>query len=748
MPRGASLWLFLFAPHQLRAVATRRARRPAQHLRRRRLLADHRHANRHGECNPSCEQRHPLAWRNHSRRANHRVVPHSGCALIAYCQQQQLRIYFRARRELRFNAAAHSVSFSLLLQRNRNLRQLLARRSIFLADSGQPDCDALSALNCDRRQSGGHLAQRLCDTALWFAADSYQPEFWLHPCPQCDRPGNLHSHESSVACNDCEHPIHHRLRRLLRPLCIHRRLRSVHRRKRHLYHRGCLLPPPAQGSRSGTLTVATDAGTVTAALSGFGTADPGIALATQRIGLQQSGWDYSHTQQVVTVTNTGKSSGHDWNSIYWHDEFQRQHDVRDPCAFGTVRYQLVHLRHRARSLVHGTHSYSPSLRCQARSSRQRTSPFRCPVHTPRAPLVSSLRHRYPISVQPPPAQLGPRAPSAVTNATAQSLNLSLSVPRQFPLARRNELQPTFPPGPPARCLFHCFPPSTERSLEHCKLQYARQRVADSIARLPVSDTASGRVRPDHHRHQHPPSTLATMSLSGQSQSQTLTLLRTPEPTRSQSTRITSEPPFIASTTCGNTLVTTGITVVQFTLNLLPPYMNSSSKQQYIARPAGCRYSRRSRATPSPAPDTIQLAGTATAITTGQPTNSSVLATYTLSSGSLTFGATQVGNISPAQTVTLTNSGTATLHIASVLAPDDFTATSTCSTLLPSATCTIAVQVVPGDISTQSLRTGTLEIRSDSADALEFFTLVGSSTPPTARARTDGARLRIDHGRSE
>jgi hypothetical protein len=105
----------------------------------------------------------------------------------------------------------------------------------------------------------------------------------------------------------------------------------------------------------------------------------------------------------------------------------------------------------------------------------------------------------------------------------------------------------------------------------------------------------------------------------------------------------------------------------------------------------------------------------------------VLARYTLSSSALTFGTTQIGDISSAQTLTLTNSGTSTIHIAGVLAPQDFTASSSCTTLLPAAACTIEVEFTPGDLNAQSQRTGTLEIQSDAADSLEFVTLLGSTT---------------------
>jgi hypothetical protein len=211
--------------------------------------------------------------------------------------------------------------------------------------------------------------------------------------------------------------------------------------------------------------------------------------------------------------------------------------------------------------------------------------------------------------------------------------------------------------------------------------------------------------------------------SGQSQQQTLTFTNSGSGALTIH-RISSQPPFLATTTCGTTLVPTASCTV--TLSYAPVYELTLGSSASPVRQDGGILTIESDAVTSP--DALQLAGTATAMTAAQPASSSVLASYALSSSALTFSDTQIGDISPGQTITLTNSGTSTLHIASVVAPDDFTASSNCSTLLPPATCTISVQFTPGDIATQSLRTGTLEIRSDASDALEFVTLFGSSTP--------------------
>lgn len=97
--------------------------------------------------------------------------------------------------------------------------------------------------------------------------------------------------------------------------------------------------------------------------------------------------------------------------------------------------------------------------------------------------------------------------------------------------------------------------------------------------------------------------------------------------------------------------------------------------------------------------TAQLSGT------GQ-----TAATDTLSPGSLTFSAQQVGTTSAAQLVTLTNSGDEALTGIVVSPSGDFTVVNNCGALLQGhGSCTIAVSYVPGRIGVQ---TGTLTVTDE------------------------------------
>jgi len=115
------------------------------------------------------------------------------------------------------------------------------------------------------------------------------------------------------------------------------------------------------------------------------------------------------------------------------------------------------------------------------------------------------------------------------------------------------------------------------------------------------------------------------------------------------------------------------------------------------------------------PQQISLSGTGT-----QPVLS-------LSTSSLTFGDQAVGTTSAAQTVTITNTGTSDLHVASVSTsgtnPGDFSASpSGCGDVPATTTCTISVTFDP---SASGARSATLNIVSDSPTSPDQVTLSGT-----------------------
>ena len=111
--------------------------------------------------------------------------------------------------------------------------------------------------------------------------------------------------------------------------------------------------------------------------------------------------------------------------------------------------------------------------------------------------------------------------------------------------------------------------------------------------------------------------------------------------------------------------------------------------------------------------------TRTATPTATPTQVPV---GTVSPTSLSFGKRTVGTRSAAKTVTLKNSGVASLSVASVSTTAGFTETNTCSSpLLPGKRCSIAVRFAP---SVTGVITGTLKINDNAANTPQVVSLSG------------------------
>ena len=126
------------------------------------------------------------------------------------------------------------------------------------------------------------------------------------------------------------------------------------------------------------------------------------------------------------------------------------------------------------------------------------------------------------------------------------------------------------------------------------------------------------------------------------------------------------------------------------------------------------------------PHSVSLTGTGT---------SAPAPAVTLSPTSLSFGNQNVGTTSVAKTVTLTNSGTASLTINSIglsgTNPSDFAQTNTCplspATLATSASCSISVTFTPGAAGTRS---ASLTISDNAVGSPHSVALSGTGTTPT------------------
>ena len=100
----------------------------------------------------------------------------------------------------------------------------------------------------------------------------------------------------------------------------------------------------------------------------------------------------------------------------------------------------------------------------------------------------------------------------------------------------------------------------------------------------------------------------------------------------------------------------------------------------------------------------------------------------LSPTSLNFGPMYVNKTTPAQKVTLINTGNATLSITSIVASGDFAQTNTCGSVVASgADCTISITFAP---TATGSRTGALTITHDAAAGTPHTVfLAGTGTTP-------------------
>jgi Abnormal spindle-like microcephaly-assoc'd, ASPM-SPD-2-Hydin/Beta-propeller repeat len=105
----------------------------------------------------------------------------------------------------------------------------------------------------------------------------------------------------------------------------------------------------------------------------------------------------------------------------------------------------------------------------------------------------------------------------------------------------------------------------------------------------------------------------------------------------------------------------------------------------------------------------------------------------VSNSALSFGSITVGSSSTAQTVTLTNSGSATLSITSITVAGDFEENSTCgNSLSVGANCSISITFAPTAVGT---RTGSLTIADNASDSSQTVALTGTGMAPVVTAPT-------------
>ncbi len=488
----------------------------------------------------------------------------------------------------------------------------------------------------------------------------------------------------------------------------------------------CFLPivfaPTSTGQHSGTLTFTSSAITATAALSGFGAPDPGLSLSPTALVFRNVP-DDSATVQSITLTNTGLYSLQIGTPSSDSSSFQ----PATTCS-----------------------SLAPGASCSttvtfAPTNATTTATLSIPV-TSSAPGGPQTTDSVPLSgayttedtglqILPSEADFGPAPVGAATparrilvnNLSSKTVTLALSMPRQFVL--------TDPPcvtlAPGAGCSFSvAFLPITNGAITGTVLVQATptdggapfsglgylKGFGKGTGVLTVTgDLSPGRVV---DFHQVP---------SGQTATRPLTMTNTgtgPLTIR----RVTSEWPFLSSTTCGTTLAVNASCAVTLTYSPLNQVTTGGITSPFNTDNGSLVLESDAET----APDIIDLTGTVTPSEVTVPSNAVPIASFTLSQGSLTFPLA-AGNASEPRTVTLLNTGTRVLHIARLTTAPEFAVTGSCGLLVPGDSCNLQVALTQQAAQSTVPVIGSLEIASDSSTSLEFVSLFAMTTtaPPPA-----------------
>jgi hypothetical protein len=487
--------------------------------------------------------------------------------------------------------------------------------------------------------------------------------------------------------------------------------------------------PSAAGPRTGTLSLQAGSSTAAAALTGYGSTDPGLALTPNALIFNNVPGS-SSTQQTVTLVNTSTTAEQVGTvSATTSSSSATSFSASSNC--GTLN---------AGATCAIAVSFTPA---NASAVGTLTIPVTSTVGG--APVLTNysvpLTGAYTtedegLEIVADDAEYGPQATGAsgvtrqftINNLTAKPLSLMIALPRQFVLSGA----PCAGLAPNASCNFSvAFLPLDNGDLTGTL--FAEGTPTDGSATLDglsyVEGYGLGGGTLSVTGGLQPGGILSFGQVpSGQSVQKILTLTNSSPSATLTIRRITSEWPFLSTTTCGTTLAPAAYCTVTLTYTPInqvaagssPPVSTADSGELVIESDAGS------------SPDLIDLTGSSTPVYVTSPTNAAPLATLMPSQSSLTFANTMVGNVSAPQTVTLDNTGTATLNILGLQTTPDYTVSSNCASIVPGASCTLTVTFTPQS-STQpgpgsGQRAGAIEVSSNATTSLEFISVIGVSSP--------------------
>ena len=474
--------------------------------------------------------------------------------------------------------------------------------------------------------------------------------------------------------------------------------------------------PTATGSRPGSLAVHTSGGSVIATLSGFGAPDPGLAFTPNAL-VFNSVPGSAATTQTITLTNTSSAPIQISAPTVANPSF-------------VAASQCAVLPQNASCTI--TVTFTPSGATVNDTLTLTVTAGTTTTYT--VPLTGAYTRSsagfdiFPAQVDYGPANIGEEGTGrqfTLLNLTASTLPIDVILPRQFALT-----SPTCVSlDPSGTCTFTvAFLPQTTAANTGSILVQATAADSSSaysnIAYLNGFGTAQS-------------GTLALSGpilsgavnfgqvVSGQVRSVTLLLSNQSSSDAPPITvhRISSAPPFLSTSTCGLPLLSgqsCSVTISYAPANQVPsgtssPASSTDTGLLTIESDA------------SSSPDVVNLTGQAGPIAAAVPSNRLPTASYTLSQNSLTFPSTKVGEISPAQFLTLSNTGSIPLHLTSIDPANEFVSVSDCASVPAGGTCSITVTDRPAATGTHI---AALHLASDSATSLEFVSLLSTPLPAT------------------
>jgi hypothetical protein len=470
--------------------------------------------------------------------------------------------------------------------------------------------------------------------------------------------------------------------------------------------------PTSVGPQTGSLTLTTSAGTASASLSGTGTPDPGVAIAPLALNFV-NGAGGSATVQNVVITNTGPVTVQVGPSTHADPHFIATTNcgALPPAASCSIRAEFVP----AATLASDT--LLIPVTAPGSNGTPQTSIY------PVTLTGSYTSGGAELGISPAMVNFGPTAVATlgqlrqftVSNLTAQALQLSTSLPRNYSLAGAPctslaangscSLQVQFVPltngDLPGTMTILGAPADGSTALS--SVAYAEGfGVGTGALTLSGGLIVEGIYNFGQVAAGQTATNTFTAQNNGPSGSPPITVRR-----------VTSAPPFFSTTNCGLPLAVGKSCTVAVTYTPAGPSTmgsaGSSADQGSLIIQSDAQSS----------PDTVNLLGQS-----GPGSGVTALNVLSMTRSSLTFPATSVGDSSPAQSVTLTNSGNIPIQVTSAFATPDFTVQSGCNTLSAGAECTIQVASTP---QSPGIHLAALEISSNAGTSLEYVSLVGTGT---------------------